>query len=390
MQKEHDAFKDFAIAKMAEMTDILDGDGATTGKINTIVFHSKLSYSSSVARPIIDLPVFSQIAMDPDIIEYNNRVLGWQPEVGEISFNVSKSLAVSKKGQLSKNKIHAKVTEWVIMPQTFLRIIFQSSFQVFKQLSVQVTGPTTMQEILGVSEYLRGYIASVLMLSNYANPLLLHTLTVDNINYGIKLGMSLKREELAGKLKNLESHGEDTWKRCHTNVELNAVGKEGYAAIKISVHTPGILKPTKVMIFGSGYIMIMAKDVKSLTSAIKYICDLAPVLKEFKDNAKQTDIDEDEEEEISGMDDEQQVEQEEDKEDVNAPDADADAAAAAAAATEAAKAAEAAKAEEAAATEAVPDMMMLAAADEATSAEAEIMDEDVCLDWLDELLSTDY
>jgi hypothetical protein len=204
------------------------------------------------ALATIDIEVLQTLLELPAVVRYNEAVLGWQPAVQLRRFNDSKGVQISDHGQLSENRIHAKF---------------------FKTMKIQVAGPKTAAEFLGVAEYLRGLVAAMLQ-----RGVMLETMSIHNINSGIRLGMRLDRQLLTGQLLRLE----EPWRFHdvrHDNVEYNPLGKKAYAGIKMRIvlesSTGKQPKVPKALMFQSGYVMIMACSYDVMHAAVRYICKLA-------------------------------------------------------------------------------------------------------------------
>ncbi len=242
-----------AILKDPRVLRDLPGAAVT---INTVGYDIQLEpavRTSSAA--FIDIEVLQELLEKPEAVAYSGRVLGWQPSVCDKRFNDSKGVTIAESGLLSKNKIHAKF---------------------FKTMKIQVAGPKSTAEFLGVAEYLRGLVQAVL---GYA--VKLDSLKLHNINGGLNLGMKLDRQVLTDQLLALMEDGE--WQRRnvrHQSVEFNPFGDEAYAGIKMRLLVEtgsgrGVDKSPMVLMFQSGYVMIMASSFRVLRHAVRYMSTLA-------------------------------------------------------------------------------------------------------------------
>ena len=172
-----------------------------------------------------------------------------QPVILEKLFNDSKGVTIADSGKLSENKIHAKF---------------------FRTMKVQVTGPRSVAESLGVAEYVRWLVQVMVDYDIVIDQLKLH-----NINYGVKMNMrgkSLDRKIVYDKLNELMSDCNEMGKAVHVNHVT--FDEAQYAGIKLKLHVEvngHSKKSPTLLIFQSGYVMIMACSFDVLAKVVEYM-----------------------------------------------------------------------------------------------------------------------
>ena len=247
-----------ASASCGDVARMLAGGGpilrGATHVVNTVGFDIQLALAvrGSGSPKVLDVEVLDELMQKPEVVEYNRRVLGWQPVVQPLRFNDSKGLLIGGKGWLSKNKVHAKL---------------------FKTLKVQIAGPQSGDELLGVAEYLRGLVQAIMGLAIKLDSISLH-----NINSALKLSTKLNRAVLSARLLALLEDDEWTDGRTvvHYEVDFRPKGKKAYAGVKmfLAANDASEAKMPTLLFFACGYVMIMSRSHEVLLEAIRYMREL--------------------------------------------------------------------------------------------------------------------
>lgn len=213
--------------------------------INTIGSEAML-----VADKHLDIEILHELLMKPEVVEYN-RMRNVFPTVNLRRFNQARGILISGRGHLSKNCIHAKF---------------------FKTMKIQVAGPRSIDELESILEYLRGMVAAMLGCHVRIDKPILH-----NINSGLQLKCKIDRMLLTEELQStmldamLGSYNESS----HRNVEYDPEGKKKYAGVKLRVYSGDEHNMPSLLVFHTGYIMIMARSFEIMELAVKYVCKLS-------------------------------------------------------------------------------------------------------------------
>lgn len=210
--------------------------------INTIGCEAVL-----VSSKTLDIEVLHDLIVLPEVVEYN-RSYGVVPTINQLRFNQARGILIAGRGHLSRNCIHAKF---------------------FKTMKMQVTGPRTMNELEGVLEYLRGMVAVMLGCHVKIDTPILH-----NINSGLQLDLKIDRLALTSELMSTMSIRGKPYESTHRQVQYDPEGKKKYAGVRLKVFSGNEKNMPSLMVFHTGYIMIMARSFKLMETAVKYVSKL--------------------------------------------------------------------------------------------------------------------
>lgn len=210
--------------------------------INTIGCEAVL-----VCLKTLDIEVLHDLLALPAVVEYNRRY-DVEPTINQLRFNQAQGILISGRGHLSRNCIHAKF---------------------FKTMKMQVTGPRSMDELEGVLEYLRGMVAVMLGCDVKIDKPILH-----NINSGLQLDFKIDRLALTSELLSTMSIRGKPYESTHRQVQYDPEGKKKYAGVRLRVFSGNEKMMPSLMVFHTGYIMIMARSFKLMETAVKYVSKL--------------------------------------------------------------------------------------------------------------------
>jgi len=212
----------------------------------------------------VDAHLIPDMMKDERIQAYNIATVGCTPTVGDVDFNEAKILTLNQdkppKGAPA-NEFNSISTKW------------------FANCGWQMTGPKSFKQFLGFAEYNRGLAQAIKQL-----PIKLLSFNIEMINFVFSFGngVEVNRMQLRDYLK------------CNDDAVLNVrYDTKVHAAV---IYTLSNLEsdsstfPT-VMVFFSGFVIIIAKNFKVLLQAFEHVTRMVEPIIERKDEGSSSDSD---------------------------------------------------------------------------------------------------